>query len=49
MMKQTGPEIHMWQGLKSPIYNKLRVIGMQGPRIRFNPSFKAANDNKYST
>jgi len=43
-MKQTGTEIHIWMGLKPPIYQGLRVIPMMGPPAQFKPGFKADND-----
>lgn len=43
-MKKTGPEVHMWMGLKPPIYIKLGVLPFVGKRVTFAPGFKSAND-----
>ncbi len=46
-MIQTAPEIHMWMGLRPPLYIKLRTIPFVGQRIIMTPDFKSANDETF--
>ena len=46
-MKQNGQEIHIWMGLKPPIYLRMRIIPMKGTRMVFKPGFKSDNDETF--